>query len=128
MNNIQDFNSDVSDENGTKPTFGSRFLSDLSDIKPCPFCGKKMPFGYYNAFSAYLGCEDCHCVVGSVRVCYKKEEIPEELKGLEEPADALAIKQEDGSLLHFPEHGYYGISCVVAFDHAGLLEKWNRRS
>lgn len=105
-----------------------RFSSELGDIKPCPFCGSKYPFGYHSAFTAYLGCKDCNCVVGSVQVLYQKDELPDELKGIERPADALGIKDRDGNVKYYPEHGYYGVNCVVAFDHAGLLEKWNKRS
>lgn len=103
------------------------YLSGIENIKPCPFCGNKMPFGYYNAFTAYIGCDKCNIKFGSVRVLYKLDELPKELSGLERPADAISIKQNDGSVLNFPEHGYYGISCITAFDHAGLLAKWNQR-
>lgn len=124
MQTVENLSSSRNDGN---TLVGSRFLSELSDIKPCPFCGKQHPFGYYNAFTAYLGCDNCGVKFGSVRVLYKKDELPEELKGLERPADALIIRQEDGTELPFPEHGYYSINCVIAFDHAGILLKWNRR-
>ena len=106
----------------------TRFLSDLSDIKPCPFCGNKMPFSYYNAFTAYLGCDNCRINFGSAQVIYKRDELPQELKGLEYEADALEIVEEDGTITKYPEHNMVGINCVIAFDHKGILSKWNKRS
>ena len=73
----------------------TRFLSELSDIKPCPFCGNKMPFSYYNASTAYLGCDNCGINFGSAQVIYKRDELPQELKGLEYEADALEIVEEE---------------------------------
>jgi hypothetical protein len=106
----------------------SRFLSELSDIKPCPFCGNKMPFSYYNPSTAYLGCDDCGINFGSAQVLYKIDELPEELKGLEYEADALVIIEKDGTRTKYPEHNRVGINCVIAFDHKGILSKWNKRS
>lgn len=106
----------------------TRFLSELSDIKPCPFCGNKMPFSYYNPSTAYLGCDNCGINFGSAQVIYKRDELPEELKGLEYEADALVIIEEDGTKTKYPEHNRVGINCVIAFDHKGILSKWNNRS
>ena len=106
----------------------TRFLSELSDIKPCPFCGNKMPFSYYNASTAYLGCDNCGINFGSAQVIYKRDELPQELKGLEYEADALEIVEEDGTRTKYPEHNMVGINCVIAFDHKGILAKWNKRS
>ena len=106
----------------------TRFLSELSDINPCPFCGNKMPFGYYNPSTAYLGCDNCGINFGSAQVIYKRDELPEELKGLEYEADALVIIEEDGTETKYPEHNRVGINCVTAFDHKGILSKWNNRS
>ena len=106
----------------------TRFLSDLSDIKPCPFCGNKIPFSYYNASTAYLGCDNCRINFGSAQVIYKRDELPQELKGLEYEADALEIVEEDGTITKYPEHNMVGINCVIAFDHKGILSKWNKRS
>jgi len=106
----------------------ARFLSELSDIKPCPFCGNKIPFGYYNAFTAYLGCDACGVNFGSAQVIYKRDELPAELKGLEYEADALIVIEKGGKELKYPEHNRVGINCVTAFDYKGILDKWNARS
>jgi len=106
----------------------ARFLSELSDIKPCPFCGNKMPFSYYNVFTAYLGCDACGINFGSAQVVYKRNELPEDLKGLEYEADALEVIEENGTRTKYPEHNRVGINCVIAFDHKGILAKWNARS
>ncbi len=119
----------IEDQQGNPvlPLVSARFLSDLSDIKPCPFCGNKMPFGYYNPSIAYLGCDKCGISFGSAKVIYKRSELPEDLKGLEYEASALIII-EDGKEIHYPEHDMVGINCVIAFDHKGILSKWNNRS
>lgn len=114
--------------NAVLPLVSTRFLSELSDIKPCPFCGNKMPFGYYNPSTAYLGCDKCGVKFGSVQVIYKRNELPEDLKGLEYEANALEIIEEDGTITKYPEHDRVGINCVIAFDHKGILSKWNTRS
>lgn len=114
--------------NGDLGAVSTRFLSELSDIKPCLFCGNKMPFSYYNPSTAYLGCDDCGVNFGSAKVLYKRDELPEELEGLEYEADALEIIEEDGTRTKYPEHNRVGINCVIAFDHKGILSKWNRRS
>ncbi len=106
---------------------GTRFLSELSDIKPCPFCGNKLPFSYYNPSTAYLGCNKCGINFGSAKVLYKRDELPEELKGLEYEANALVVTEEDGTKVPYPEHNRVGINCVIAFDHKGILSKWNKR-
>ena len=34
----------------------------------------------------------------------------------------------DGTITKYPEHNMVGINCVIAFDHKGILSKWNKRS
>jgi len=114
--------------NAILPLVSTRYLSGLSDIKPCPFCGNEMPFSYYNPSTAYLGCDSCGINFGSVQVLYKRDELPKELKGLEYEADALVIIESDGTRTSYPEHNRVGINCVIAFDHKGILSKWNKRS
>lgn len=97
------------------------------EIKPCPFCGNEYPWTFYSPFSATLCCTQCDYSFGSAKVLYKLDELPYGLQGKEKPADALALKDGDKTL-HFPEHGYYSVSCLDAFDHAGLLAKWNTRA
>jgi hypothetical protein len=101
----------------------TRYLSKLSDIKPCPYCGNEMPV-FYRGFIAYLGCDRCGVIIGGARVIYKRDELPEDLKGLEYEADALTII-DDGQKIPYPEHNRVGINCVIALDHKGLLSKWN---
>jgi hypothetical protein len=105
-----------------------RFKSELSDIKSCPFCGNKTPFSYHNYHTACLGCQNCGFSFGSVTVIYKRDELPEALKGLEYEPKSLVIIDKEGKEVGYPEHGFVGINCVIAFDYAGILEKWNRRS
>ena len=114
--------------NPPKKYFMPEYLSNHDDIKPCPFCGNRNPFSYYNAFTAYLGCDTCKINFGSVKVVFKQAEIPSELKKFAKPANALQIREDDGSLISWPEHGLYGINCIIALDHAGLLSKWNKRA
>ena len=103
--------------------------SEVEDLKPCPFCGAEMPWTVITFSCAVLRCR-CGAEMehGSVRIAYPETEIPPELREHAYPAQCLALRMKDGSLLNWPEHGYWGINIPAAFDHAGLTAKWNRRT
>lgn len=102
------------------------YPSDSCEIKPCPFCGNLSPFGYHNPFIAYLGCNNCEIYFGSVKVIYKKDELPQELKEYTYEPKMLSI-EKDGKTIDYPEHNMVGVNAIAAFNNAGILEKWNNR-
>lgn len=115
-------------EEHSEPKKVKRYAEGLDSIKPCPFCGNKNTLRYLSPFIAYIGCDECDITMGFARVLYKRDELPEELKEYQYEPKLLSIIGEDGVLRDYPEHGYVGVSAVAALDHAGVLEKWNRRA
>ncbi len=98
-------------------------------IKPCPLCGYEYPFTYRSVWTAVIECKCGLKLEGTcVTVVDKLNNFPEPLRALARPAECLIIKNDDGIEKHFPEHGYYGVSCVEAFKHYGHLDRWNRRA
>ena len=65
---------------------------------------------------------------GAVLVMYKREDLPEALKPYAYEPTLLVMKQADGSLINYPEHGYIGVDAIAAFHHSGALDKWNTRT
>lgn len=99
-------------------------------LLPCPHCGNDWPWEFITAHIAVIRCSDCGAEMknGAVPVLYKRDKVPAELVGKTYEATALVIKNADGTENGYPDHGYVGVSVDVAFEHAGLTEKWNRRS
>jgi hypothetical protein len=99
-----------------------------TELKPCPFCGNERPYTYISVSCAVLRCQ-CGATMekASAQVLYKRSDVPDDLKPYIYEANALSMKQPDGSVLGYPEHGYVGINVLAAFEHAGITERWNRR-
>lgn len=100
------------------------------DLLPCPFCGEKFPFTYISYNCCVL---ECKCGIGiagckgGVTVVYDSmDAVPEELKPYARPASGLAFKDGD-RIVEWEEHGKVGLSCMRAFEHAGLTKIWNNR-
>ncbi|AHY25387.1 hypothetical protein PS2_141 [Serratia phage PS2] len=98
------------------------------DLLPCPCCKNDMPFKYITYSTCVL---ECKCGIGiagckgAVKVVYDSfDEMPDELKPYANPASAL-IFMRDGREVHWEEHRKYGVSCMRAFEHAGLTAIWN---
>jgi hypothetical protein len=97
------------------------------EIKPCPFCGHKYPWTFITAFVAVLRCQ-CGATMedAAVRVLYKRDELPEQLKDHTYEPELLVIKDGDRKI-PYPDHGYIGVNVIAAFAHSGVLARWNAR-
>lgn len=100
----------------------------VEELLPCPFCGEGSPFTYISFSCAVLRCR-CGSEMegGAVRVMYKRDELPEELKPHSYEPTLLVMRQGDKEI-RYPDHGYVGVNAIAAFGHAGVTAKWNRRT
>lgn len=98
-----------------------------AELLPCPFCGSCVPYQYISFSCAVLRCE-CGAEMNgaSVRVMYKRGEVPPELLPFTYEPTALVMIL-NGKEVGYPDHGYVGVNALAAFEHAGFTEKWNTR-
>lgn len=100
------------------------------ELKPCPFCGCKDVWNFAGLFHVYVECADCGATLNNSSACvlYHRDRIPEKLIGVETyEATALAMKQKDGTVLNYPDHGYVGVNVLLALKAYGVTDRWNAR-
>lgn len=105
-------------------------MKDVDKLKPCPFCGCKNVIRYYSSFCVAIECGSCGAKTegNSAIVLYKRNMPPKELWGIEfYEATALVMLEEDGSEVHYPEHGYVGVNINLALKAYGAWDRWNKR-
>jgi len=87
-------------------------------LLPCPFCGCTNVFTSLGFNHMKIECHDCGATPkdGFGTILYKKGECPDELKGVETyEAKCLNIKDKEGNIIRWPEHGYVGVNAMLAF-------------
>lgn len=105
-------------------------MTEELTLLPCPFCGCKDVWHYASIFYVYVECSNCGATLknSSCRVLYHKDSVPEKLVGVETyEAECLDIKNNDGTITHYPEHGYVGVNAMLSLQAYGVMDRWNRR-
>ena len=94
------------------------------EIKPCPCCGRRLPWNYVSPFAAAIECE-CGIKLkdSCVRTIYAKEDFHEIPKALQSKAELVGcLKDSDDNIIDA-----YWIKPTDSFDYYGHTKKWNMR-
>lgn len=105
-------------------------MTPSHELLPCPFCGCDNVYTYIAFDVAVVRCQQCTATLknNSAIVHYHKDSCPKELVEVETYEPTLLTIIKDGKEIHYPDHGYKGVSAMLAFKAYGVLDAWNTRT